>query len=83
MPLTPAGVVYVVVEIVVEDPATVNSECSRCSNLKGQSHEIFDPQFFHQSISLRPLVNALKYFCIWFRFRGDIREYVSTPRYAA
>jgi hypothetical protein len=34
--------------------------------------------FFHQSIPLRPLVNTLKYFCIWFRFPGDIRECVDS-----
>jgi hypothetical protein len=33
------------------------------NNLKGQSHEIFDPRFFHQSIPLRSRhVNILKYF---------------------
>jgi hypothetical protein len=33
--------------------------------LKGQSHEICDPWFFHESIPLGSLINGLKYFCIW------------------
>jgi hypothetical protein len=40
--------------------------------LKGQSNEIFDPRFFHQSSLLRSLIIILKYFRIWFRFRRNI-----------
>jgi hypothetical protein len=45
---------------------------------KGQSHEIFDLCFFHESIPLESLIYGLKYFYIWLR----IREYVLTLRYA-
>jgi hypothetical protein len=41
--------------------------------LKGQCHEIFDPQFFRQSITPRPQINTLKYFRILFRIRRAIR----------
>jgi hypothetical protein len=51
--------------------------------LKGQCHEIFDPPFFHQSITPRPLINTLKYFRILFRIRQAIYENVMIPRYAA
>jgi hypothetical protein len=37
--------------------------------LNGQCHEIFDPQFFHQTIPPRALIHGLKSFCIWLRFR--------------
>jgi hypothetical protein len=51
--------------------------------LKGQCHEIFDPPFFRQSITPRPLINTLKYFRILFRIRRAIYENVLIPRYAA
>jgi hypothetical protein len=51
--------------------------------LKGQCHEIFDPPFFRQSITHRPLINTLKYFRILFRIRRAISENVLIPRYAA
>jgi hypothetical protein len=42
--------------------------------LKGQLHEIFDPQFFfHQSTPPRALIHGLKPFRIWFRMRRDNR----------
>jgi hypothetical protein len=53
------------------------------SYLKGQCHEIFDPLFFRQSITPRPLINTLKYFRILFRIRRAIYENVLIPRYAA
>jgi hypothetical protein len=40
--------------------------------LKGQYHEIFYPQFFHQSNPPRPLTNGLKLFCIWLSIRRDV-----------
>jgi hypothetical protein len=51
--------------------------------LKGQCHEIFDPRFFRQSITPRPLINTLKYFRFLFRIRRAITEYVFVQRYAA
>jgi hypothetical protein len=45
-------------------------------NLERQSHEIFDPRLFHQSILLGSLINRLNHFCIWLRIyrerSGDI-----------
>jgi hypothetical protein len=38
------------------------------TDLKGQSHEIFDPRFFHQSIPLCPLIHLLKPIGIKFVF---------------
>jgi hypothetical protein len=32
--------------------------------LKGQSQEIFDLWFFHQTVALGPLIHGLKRFCI-------------------
>jgi hypothetical protein len=59
----------------------------------GQSHEIFDPRFFHQSILLQSLINGLNHSCIWLRICREIRKYKwlrdmqhsveSTLRYAA
>jgi hypothetical protein len=43
-------------------------------NLKGQCHEIFDPRFFRQSITPRPLINTLQYFRILFWIRRAIRS---------
>jgi hypothetical protein len=65
-----------------------NNRCCRLStffycSLKGQSHEIFDPRFFHQPTLPRSLIITLKYFRIRFRFCRDIREHLSTPRYTA
>jgi hypothetical protein len=37
-------------------------------HLKGQSHKIFDPGFFHESIPLRSLINRLKYFAYGCKF---------------
>jgi hypothetical protein len=51
--------------------------------LKGQCHEIFDPPFFRQSITPRPLINTLTYFRNLFRIRRAIYENVLIPRYAA
>jgi hypothetical protein len=51
--------------------------------LKGQCHEIFDPRFFRQSITPRPLINTLKYFRILFRIRRAIRPLSLIPLYAA
>jgi hypothetical protein len=51
--------------------------------LKGQCHEIFDPRFFRQSITPRPLINAVKYFRILFRIRRAIRSQTFVQRYAA
>jgi hypothetical protein len=51
--------------------------------LKGPCQEIFDLRIFDQSIPLRPLIHALKYFRISVRIRGDIREYVLIIHYAA
>jgi hypothetical protein len=51
--------------------------------LKGQCHEIFDPRFFRQSITPRPLINTLKYFRILFRIRRAIRPLSLIPRYDA
>ena len=54
-----------------------------CHQLKGQSNEILDPHFFHNSNQPGSLTNGLKYFRFWFRFRRDIRILVSkklTPR---
>jgi hypothetical protein len=51
--------------------------------LKGQCHEIFDPWFFRQSITPRPLIYTLKYFRFLFRIRRAITEYVFVQRYAA
>jgi hypothetical protein len=42
--------------------------------LKGQCHEIFDPRFFHQTITPRALIHGLKPFCIWLRFRRENRD---------
>jgi hypothetical protein len=50
--------------------------------LNGQCHEIFDPRFFRQSITLRPLINTLKYFRFMFQIRQAITEYVFVQRYA-
>jgi len=36
--------------------------------------------FLHESIVPRPLCNASKYFRKIFRFRGDIRKYISDFR---
>jgi hypothetical protein len=52
-------------------------------DLKGQCHEIFDPRFFRQSITPRPLINTLKYFRILSRIRRAIRPLSLIPRYAA
>ena len=41
--------------------------------LKGQSNEIFDLQFFHNSNLPRPLTNGLTFFRVWLRIRWDIR----------
>jgi hypothetical protein len=51
-------------------------------SLKGQSHEIFDPRFFSSIKFIGSLIHGLKYFCIWFRIRREIREYVLTLHYA-
>jgi hypothetical protein len=51
---------------------TANSTIEIRKSLKGQSHEIFDLGFFHQSSFPRSLIIVLKYFRIWFRFRRDI-----------
>jgi hypothetical protein len=40
--------------------------------LKGQCHEVFDPQFFHQSIHPGPLIKGLKPFQIYIRIHEDI-----------
>jgi hypothetical protein len=53
------------------------------TSLKGQCHEIFDPRFFRQSITPRPLINTLKYFRILFRIRWAIRPLSLISRYAA
>ena len=53
------------------------------THLKGQSNEILDPHFFHNSNQPGSLTNGLKYFRFWFRIRRDIRVLVSkklTPR---
>jgi hypothetical protein len=66
----------------------IQSERGTCNNtvslggiiiLKGQCHEIFDPRFFRQSITPRPLINTLKYF----RIRRAIRPLSLIPGYAA
>jgi hypothetical protein len=44
------------------------------NSLKGESQEIFDPQFF--SPINCSLIIILKYFRIWFLFCRDIREYM-------
>jgi hypothetical protein len=49
--------------------------------LKGQCHEIFDPRFFPQSITPRPLINTLKYFRILFLIRRAIRSQTFVQRY--
>ena len=52
-----------------------NKEILILMYVKGQSNEIFHPKFlFHHSNQPRPLTNVLKYFQIWFRFRGDIQN---------
>jgi hypothetical protein len=53
------------------------------NDFKGQCHEIFDPRFFRQSITPRPLINTLKYFRFLFRIRRAITEYVLVQRYGA
>jgi hypothetical protein len=40
-------------------------------NLKGQAHEIFNLRIFHESNLARSPIIVLKYFRIWFRFRGE------------
>ena len=47
--------------------------------LKGQSNEILEPHFFHNSNQLGPLTNELKYFRFWFRFRRDIHIFKNFP----
>jgi hypothetical protein len=42
--------------------------CMRCLLLKGQCHEIFNPRFFHQTISPGPLIRGLKPFEFYFEF---------------
>jgi hypothetical protein len=49
------------------------------NGLKGQCHEILNPQ----SITLRPLINTLKYLQILFRIRRAIYENMLIPHYAA
>jgi hypothetical protein len=41
--------------------------------LKGKCHEIFEPQFFHQSTPRRVLIHRIKPFHIWLRIRREIR----------
>jgi hypothetical protein len=59
----------------------INVDPKHCL-LKGQCHEIFDPRFFRQSITPRPLINTPKYFRILFRIRRAIRPLSFIPRYA-
>jgi hypothetical protein len=40
--------------------------------LKGQCHDNFNPQFFHQSTLPRSLINRLELFRKWLRIRRDI-----------
>ena len=47
--------------------------------LKGQSNDILDPHFFHNSNHPGPLTNELKYFRLWFRFRRDIHIFMNFP----
>jgi hypothetical protein len=56
---------------------------AKSHSLKGQCHEIFEPRFFRQSITPRPLINTLKYFRFLFRIRRSITELVFVQRYAA
>jgi hypothetical protein len=51
-----------------------NVAISALPGRKGQCHEIFDPRFFRQSITPRPLINTLKYFRILFGIRRAIRN---------
>jgi hypothetical protein len=46
--------------------------CHHC--LKRQYHEIFDLYFFHQTITSRPLIHALKYFRKSLRIPREINE---------
>ena len=45
----------------------------------GQSNEILDPHFFHNSNQPGPLTNELKYFRFWFRFCRVIRIFMNLP----
>ena len=55
----------------IRNPAQGSNLADR-TDLKGVCYEIFDLHFFHDSNPSRPLINRLKYFRIWFRFRRDI-----------
>ena len=48
-------------------------------NLKGQSNEIFDLQFFNHSNRPGPLTNGLKDFYFWFSFHRVIRIFLNLP----
>jgi hypothetical protein len=54
-----------------------------CLNLKGQSHEIFDPRFFSPSKSPYVTDYHPKIFSNSVSISPRNREFVSTPRYAA
>jgi hypothetical protein len=49
-----------------------NGNCQTQPRLKGQSHEIFDPLFFHEWIPLGSMMNGSKYVCIWLRIRKKL-----------
>jgi hypothetical protein len=55
-----------------EKPAGQSIELTNYT-LKGRCHDIFDPQFFRQSITPRPQIDTLQYFRILFRILRDIR----------
>jgi hypothetical protein len=42
--------------------------------LKGQCHEIFASDYFHESVSLQPQSIPLRPFRIFLKIRGDIRS---------
>ena len=49
------------------------------SELKGQSNEIFDLQFFYHLNQPGPLTNGLNYFRFWWSFRRVIQIFVNLP----
>jgi hypothetical protein len=56
----------------------IGAQSHTSTTLKGTFSRDFRPSIFPQSTLLKSLI-IKKYFRIWFRFRRDIREYVSTP----
>ena len=61
-----------------DDQNKLNNNCGIPRWLKGQSNEIFDPQFFHKSYTVGPRANRLKYYQ-FFIISSSYSKFLKSP----